>query len=116
MKARNEKRTKEEDAHLAALKQMPCIINNRDCGNGHEIQHVTDGGRRLGHFYTIPACFNHHQRQSPLPFGEAMDKGARTFAAKYGSSASLVERTRSACPCATCVRWRDEKGFVHVPL
>lgn len=87
---------KAEKAWMNAIAQLPCCVNNQDCCLGLELHHIMDHGRRIGHLHTIPLCFNHHQAQTPLPYGEAVHKGIKTFEAKYGTQMEMLERTKQA--------------------
>lgn len=81
---------KTERQRMNKLAQLPCLIDNEDCGGRLEIHHLTDGGRRIGHMDTIRLCFNHHQAQSPLPVGKAYHKGKKLFLSNYGSNDDLL--------------------------
>jgi hypothetical protein len=87
------KPTKEESRRLDALHNMPCVINNHDCGGGIQAHHLTSGGRRLGHMFTIPLCKWHHHWDSPLPIGDAYGKGKKSWIAKHGTEKELLEKT-----------------------
>lgn len=57
------KATKAELAHLARVKEMPCLV----CAKGKqidptEVHHIVVGSRRLGHFFVLPLCTFHHVR------------------------------------------------------
>lgn len=79
---------KAEQNWMKAVSEQPCSINNDDCGGGVQVHHITSGGRRLGHLYTIPLCVNHHGPQTPLKHGHAVHKGKKTFENIYGSQMS----------------------------
>lgn len=50
--------TKAESEHMAKVKELPCVI----CGNWPvDVHHITHCGRRLGHKYTLPLCFDDHR-------------------------------------------------------
>ena len=50
--------TKAESDHMAKISRLNCII----CGTFPvEVHHITDCGRRLGHFFTLPLCVNCHR-------------------------------------------------------
>ena len=86
--------TPTERAHVRRVKQLGCLI----CKRAAEAHHITTGsgmGGRATHFETIPLCFDHHQAQTPLPFGEAVHKGTETFERKYGTQLEMLERTRN---------------------
>ena len=84
---------KAERARLLSVKQLPCIISDEYCGGQVEAHHITDGGRRIDHFHTIPLCFFHHQAQSPVPVGRAVHKGKKLFEKHYGTQMELLHKT-----------------------
>jgi len=50
--------TKAEKERMARLKEMACVA----CGAwGVDVHHLTSGGRRLGHMFTIPLCVECHR-------------------------------------------------------
>ena len=47
-----------EADHMRAVAQFPCA----KCGSRPvQVHHITECGRRLGNFYTIPLCIDHHR-------------------------------------------------------
>lgn len=82
--------TKSERAWFDAITEHGCIINNSDCGGKLERHHITDGGRRLGHLFTLPLCRWHHHWDSPLPIGHAYGKGKKPWAANHGNEMDLL--------------------------
>lgn len=83
--------TKAEKDHMHRVRSLGCII----CGRPPEVHHITNGtmGKKASHYETIPLCFNHHSAQTPLPFGESVHKGTKSFEAKYGTQEELLKRT-----------------------
>lgn len=63
------KKTKADWQWLEMIHEMPCMINNEDCGGNLEAHHLTSGGRRLGDKFTIPLC------HFPSPLGLALTDG-----------------------------------------
>lgn len=51
--------TPEEKEHMGWVKKLPC----QACGAPppSECHHITDGGSRLGHFYTLALCKGCHR-------------------------------------------------------
>lgn len=95
--------TKAEQLHLDAIHAMPCLrAASGQCGGRIEAHHITSGGRRIGHFHTLPLCTYHHGPQTPLPLGEAIHKGKKIFERKYGTQIELLEKVIRRCPCPTC--------------
>jgi hypothetical protein len=41
------------------IKQMTCVVCNH--GAPSDCHHITDCGRRLGHEFTIPLCYDCHR-------------------------------------------------------
>lgn len=81
----------------AILRELPCLIGlvwpseRHNCGGRMETNHLTSIAQRTtDDLRSIRMCFNHHQRQSPLPVGEAYHKGSRKFREKYGSDEELL--------------------------
>lgn len=65
-----------------------------------DIHHITMGGRRLGHDYTIPLCPWHHRGVgvTGLPDsvleavkGPSLARSKRAFVARYGTELCLLE-------------------------
>lgn len=92
-KKKPNKATREEKEHMGKIALMQCCVANSDCSPGTEVHHITKTGRRLGHMFTIPLCFNHHHNQTPLPYGEAVHKGTKTFESKYSTQEELFKLT-----------------------
>ncbi len=88
------KPTKEESLWMAAIARLPCSVNNNNCSPGVQVHHITKCGRRLGHLFTIPLCFNHHHNQSPLAYGNSVHKGTKSFEVKYGTQFEMLEKTK----------------------
>lgn len=87
------KATKAQQERMSRVAILPCSVNNEDCSAGVQVHHITKTGRRLGHDFTIPLCFNHHHNQTPLLYGEAVHKGTKAFEEKYGTQFEMLERT-----------------------
>lgn len=51
--------TKAERERMAKIKEMPCAV----CGKHgpSDVHHITECGRRLGHMFTIPLCYEDHR-------------------------------------------------------
>lgn len=83
-----------ERQHILDVKQLGCYVCNL---HGRyipaEAHHITLSGRRLGHFYTIPLCFNHHNQQTPLGYGESVHNGTKRFEQKYGTQKHILSIT-----------------------
>lgn len=77
-----------EKQHMERVKELGCLI----CHRPAQAHHLLDTGRRISHYHTIPLCFDHHQNQSPLPYGEAVHKGTKLFEQKYGTQWEMLYR------------------------
>ena len=85
----SKKPTKAEADWMARAAAHGCVACKQD---GHHspasVHHITSGFRRMGHLFTIPLCWSHHQgdgRQVPSVHGSK-----RTFVARYGSELELL--------------------------
>ena len=62
---------KAESEHMLRVKALPCVICKHhppsDC------HHITDCGRRIGHMFTIPLCYEDHRGKRGF---SGMDRGA----------------------------------------
>lgn len=76
--------TPEEREWLARARELGCMVANEDCGGEIHMQHITDGGRRVGHLHSYPLCAHHHHWDSPLPIGDAFHKGSKRWKEKHG--------------------------------
>lgn len=81
--------TKAEREWMARVADFGCVACRKD---GHQspasVHHIVQGNRRLGHLFTIPLCYAHHQgdgRQAP-----SVHFSKRTFVARYGSELELL--------------------------
>lgn len=90
--------TKSERAHIVAVARLGCMA----CLTlGHrtpevEIHHVRMGNgmaQRASHFDVIPLCHTHHRTGG---HGVALHAGQRTWEAKFGTEAELLERVRES--------------------
>jgi hypothetical protein len=64
-----------------------------DCFTPAEIHHIIEGGKRKGHYFTLPLCVPHHRGRSDgsvLPYVSRHPYKAR-FEAAYGSEDELLE-------------------------
>lgn len=84
-------RTVAERAHHAKVAQYPCMV----CEAWPvELHHPLGAGFGLrgGHMDVLPLCPFHHRLG---PFGEAIHNGTKTFEAKYGTHAELLQRLKT---------------------
>lgn len=59
--------TKDEQRRFDLLPQVGCICCKAyGIHNEHvQIHHIVEGNRRLGHRYTLPLCYYHHENVPP---------------------------------------------------
>lgn len=71
-----------EKERMARLKTMPCIA----CRSRQqvEVHHITQGGRRLGHEFTL--CLCHECHEGKFSIGNAK----KSFIMKYGTELELL--------------------------
>lgn len=93
--------TKYESERIEAMMRLGCVCCAQS-GIAHiaqECHHILDGGRRMGHWFTLPLCRGHHQgdfnkeQRQALPFGHlvAISDGRKLFNAVYESERKLWE-------------------------
>jgi Recombination enhancement, RecA-dependent nuclease len=85
----SKKPTKIEQAWMDKAAEHGCIACRKD---GEivpaSIHHITSGYRRMGHLFTLPLCYMHHQgdgKQVPSVHG-----AKRSFVERYGSELELL--------------------------
>jgi hypothetical protein len=81
---------------MERVSSLGCII----CGNSYRscVHHIIDGGRRKGHYYTIPLCFEHHQsgydnRRFTSRHSTHGKGGKAAFEKRYGTEQYLLAKT-----------------------
>lgn len=88
--------TKAERAWMDAITRLGCVVCITT-GKGPtpaEPHHLLSGGRRMGHLYTIPLCSLHHRSGRNDDEVVSRDQNQRRFEERYGTEASLLEKTR----------------------
>ena len=62
---------KEDKELMRRVKEMPCIV----CGHPppSDYHHITDCGRRMGHKFGLPLCYEDHRGRRGF---SGMDRGA----------------------------------------
>jgi hypothetical protein len=90
MKSHGKKRpTAEESAWMAFVAGFGCVV----CWNDHgqrtpcDVHHIVEGGRRLGHLWTIGLCPGHHRNNEPGKLARHVNKSR--FEATYGDEYEL---------------------------
>ena len=95
--------TKAEKARMDAIEWcLPCLLNQRQ--RQATIQHVTEGGRRLGHMYTYGSCPWHHQgmtendlnnQQMTGMLGPSFAHSRKTFEDWYGDERDVLVKLQT---------------------
>lgn len=98
--------TVKEKAWMGKVAAYGCVACQIRLGV-HEpttVHHITDSGRRMGHFFTIPLCPWHHQgycRQGKTStkmeaiFGPSLAKSRPDFERIFGTELDLLEKVRA---------------------
>lgn len=89
--------TKAERQHMARVAEMGCIACRKD---GHpdtpaSVHHIVQGNRRLGHMYTLPLCYAHHQGGG-LAGVPSVHQAKRPFERRYGTELELLAEVMHA--------------------
>lgn len=96
--------TKYEAERIEAMKRLGCVA----CAVlsipfiDTEVHHILDGGKRMGHWFTIPLCAGHHQGRFTALQRDLLEEkqqvsiasGRKLFNAIYGSERKLWERVQ----------------------
>ena len=72
MKRFNKKRkpTKAESEWMDKVASLPCMVTGR---NDVQLQHITEGSRRLGNWWVIPLSVETHRDIYKIPFAEQIE-------------------------------------------
>lgn len=98
--------TKYEQTRIDALRKLgcsACAVLGVPNLEQIELNHMLDGGHRMGHYFTIFLCRGHHQgdwSKGQLEWIEpknrvAISDSRRLFSAVYGTERSLWERAQT---------------------
>jgi len=94
--------TVDQKKRMAAIKVLGCIccllegVTDRHA----TVHHIVDGGKRLGHDFTLGLCSWHHQaelftgmrRQAMISvWGPSLAGGSKPFVERYGSELELLK-------------------------
>lgn len=85
-----------EKRHMSRVAELGCVVC-RNLGHGPtpaELHHPRTGvgkGQRSSNMDVLPICPFHHRLGG---HGEAFHSGQKTWQAKYGTEAELLEQTR----------------------
>ena len=81
---------KAEREWMALAADHGCVACLQD---GHQtpasIHHIVQGNRRLGHMFSLPLCFAHHQGGGVTGV-PSVHQAKRTFVNRYGSEMELL--------------------------
>lgn len=96
MKAKKIRPTAAESTWMDAVAELGCIV----CRKQHRgyvpcaVHHIVEGGRRLGHMFTIGLCDPGHHQNTPDPEQISRHPNKARFTAAYGSEYDLLEQTK----------------------
>lgn len=88
--------TRPEREWLDAITRIGCIVCILE-GRGAtpaEPHHMLEGGRRMGHLFTIPLCPTHHRSGRNDAEVVSRDQNQRRFERRYGAEIYLLAKTR----------------------
>ena len=84
--------TKAEQERLDLLRNVGCICCLMRFGSEvpeYEIHHIVQGDRRLGHWYTLPLCFNHHRGKMLSGDWTSIAQGSKAFSKVHGTELEI---------------------------
>lgn len=84
------------------LEKVGCICCREQFGPNRalyifaEVHHILCGNRRMGHWYTLPLCSQHHRNVLGLtdPRWASIAQGRKTFAAVHGTEIDLWKKVQ----------------------
>jgi hypothetical protein len=94
--------TKAESEHMARVASLGCIVTRMNYGAyaDADVHHMTSGGRRLGHFCTIPLTPWYHRAAPNIGmtpehmrsvYGPSLAESRREFEQWFGTELELLE-------------------------
>lgn len=96
--------TKAEAARIERMKRLGCLC----CGGQPEVHHITVGGRRLGHWWTLPICPGCHR--GVWDTGEpSIDGGRKPFEKRFGTEKELFRQVQARLKLP--FSWPESKIF-----
>lgn len=86
----------EERSRINRMLRLGCLVcRHHGQFSQAEVHHLTDGGRRLGHWYTLPLCPGHHRGVwQDGKSGVSIADGRKAFEAANGSERVLWEEAQ----------------------
>ncbi len=80
---------KAEREWMARIVDIGCIACRKDGESSPaSVHHIVQGNRRLGHLFTLPLCYPHHQGDGRIVPSVHFSK--RSFVNSYGSELELL--------------------------
>jgi hypothetical protein len=106
MKRPSKKPTKAESARMDRISRLRCVAcwDTGLCCGKTEVHHLTSGGRRRGHAYSVPMGIWHHRgiplsgsttEQMRLFFGPSLRLESKAFHEAYGDDDALLAKVNS---------------------
>lgn len=92
MKTSTGKPTKAERARFAMFQGLGCICCLLRFGTtnlSYEVHHIMRGGRRLGHWYSLPLCERHHRTRYQRGAWTSIADGSKAFSLIHGTELDL---------------------------
>ena len=86
--------TKAEREWMAWIASLGCIACKKDGieDSPASVHHIVKGNRRLGHLFTLPLCYAHHQGIGCVP---SVHQAKRSFERRYGTELELLAELRA---------------------
>lgn len=87
--------TEAQKRHMAKVRELGCVVC-RNLGLGAtpaQVHHLLKGGRRKGHYQTIPLCPLHHNSGINDIEHVSRHPWKREFERRYGTEQELLEQT-----------------------
>jgi hypothetical protein len=84
--------TKLESEWMDRIANYGCIACKLDGipDSPASVHHIVEGNRRLGHLFTLPLCYTHHQGGGLI--APSVHQAKRTFQKRYGTERELLAR------------------------
>ena len=93
--------TSEEKAWIAFLVDYGCVLCKWEwqLTTPPQIHHMLSGGRRMGHLWTLPLCFSHHDgginNAQIVSRGHSLRRWENRYAERFGTEREILERLRA---------------------
>ena len=96
MKTSTGKPTKREAERIDSFRNVGCIACRATLGlfnSQYDVHHIVRANRRLGHWFTIPLCPQHHRYKGDGVW-TSIANGSKAFVKVHGSEESLWKKTQ----------------------